>query len=348
MKGDFYERKKRYYKRNKNNISKLEIILCNICNLNCKYCYAKGGTYSSKSIMLSTEKIKKILDQLIIKEKNCLKQIMFFGGEPLINFKAIKFVIEYFKSLKRKNIVKEIPFYTIVTNATLVTDEIANYLSKNKVIITVSLDGPENINDNLRIDKNKEGSFKNINKGIKLLEKYNCNLNTIECTYTTFHKQKNISKEFLHKFFSENYNFKNIMIINCSGDTKLAISEDEYIKDNKDIKLNILNLLNSKNKIGCQAGRKSISISPDGNIYPCHYFYIDKINKLELDRINKDIMIFNKHLYKKKNSSCNNCWLRNICNQCPATIVLYNKNKSNSLCSYRKRVYKEELLKIFK
>lgn len=32
---------------NSKHLRKLEILLCNTCNLNCKYCYANGGSYNA-------------------------------------------------------------------------------------------------------------------------------------------------------------------------------------------------------------------------------------------------------------------------------------------------------------
>lgn len=60
--------------------------------------------------------------------------------------------------------------FTMTTNATLVTQEIASYLaSLPRAIITVSLDGPKDIHDSNRVFQNGIGSFEKTMRGLKYL-----------------------------------------------------------------------------------------------------------------------------------------------------------------------------------
>jgi uncharacterized protein len=63
------------------------------------------------------------------------------------------------------------PIFRIVTNGTLIDDNLLIYLKKFNVIISVSLDGPKKINDSMRITKNGKGTYDNIIKSIKMLNK---------------------------------------------------------------------------------------------------------------------------------------------------------------------------------
>ena len=53
------------------------------------------------------------------------------------------------------------------------TDEIAQYLFKNKVAIGVSLDGRPNINDKLRLTKAGDGATNSILYGLEVLKRNN-------------------------------------------------------------------------------------------------------------------------------------------------------------------------------
>lgn len=57
----------------------------------------------------------------------------------------------------------------MTTNGVLITKEMATYFNENKFAITISLDGPEEINDENRVFENGTGSFKYALRGIQLL-----------------------------------------------------------------------------------------------------------------------------------------------------------------------------------
>ena len=61
------------------------------CNLKCKYCFAEEGEYGGNRMLMSAETGKKAIDFLIEKSTNRRNlEIDFFGGEPLMNFDAVK------------------------------------------------------------------------------------------------------------------------------------------------------------------------------------------------------------------------------------------------------------------
>ena len=76
----------------------MEIILwvTDDCNLNCTYCYEKkqkGIYYMNQNTALSI--IENIIKE--IKENNYKSlSISFMGGEPLLNFPIINFIVNYF------------------------------------------------------------------------------------------------------------------------------------------------------------------------------------------------------------------------------------------------------------
>ena len=65
--------------------------------------------------------------------------IEFQGGEPLTNLPVIKEVVAYAKECLKNKIVE----YSLVSNLSLVNDEIADFIADNGINVSTSLDGPQ-------------------------------------------------------------------------------------------------------------------------------------------------------------------------------------------------------------
>jgi His-Xaa-Ser system radical SAM maturase HxsB len=104
--------------------------------------------------------------------------IEFQGGEPLLNFEIIKYIIEYSSSINTNKIIS----YNLVSNLSLLTDEIADYLSEHKVQVSVSLDGPAFVHNKNRPFRIGGGSYDAAMQGIELLKSRDINLGAIQTT----------------------------------------------------------------------------------------------------------------------------------------------------------------------
>ena len=149
------------------------------CNFQCKYCIVKGNwpnKFQPKDMTLSLA--KETINYFFAKApKDEKKQIVFFGGEPLLNLAVVKFSIPYIRK-KEKEKMKSIKNYQpcrifFMTNGSLVTDQIAKFFNKYKVFPIISLDGPRNIHDKMRISF-CGGTFKSVLRGYKILKKNGC------------------------------------------------------------------------------------------------------------------------------------------------------------------------------
>ncbi|MDD6995080.1 MAG: radical SAM protein [Candidatus Borkfalkiaceae bacterium] len=154
-------------------ISLIYIIPSNICNLACKYCFI--GQLNQSKIEISTEIIDKIISEYynhLIKKNRSTATIVFYGGEPLTAFDKIKYTIEYCS--KYKKIQWD---FAVVTNLTLLTEEMAQYFELHDVSIGVSIDGPKATNDSNRIFKNNSNSvYECVLNRIKILKAHKINI----------------------------------------------------------------------------------------------------------------------------------------------------------------------------
>ena len=160
----------------KENIRRCESIVfetTDCCNLNCQYC-SLGELYNfskKEHKNIDTKYAINLLKYIFSKKnKNDKLTIGFFGGEPLMNAKFIKTIVENAKLL---NIEKKIDLdFSITTNATLI-DKHLTFLVKNNFKILISLDGDEKAQSYRTFALNGNNSYsKVINNIDNIYKKY--------------------------------------------------------------------------------------------------------------------------------------------------------------------------------
>jgi len=144
------------------------IVVTKRCNYLCVYCQA-GSPELQKEIYDMTEEVAKKTVDLIFQSTNNHITIEFQGGEPLINWKVVKFIIEY-ANMKNKTHKKNLGF-ALVTNLSLMTDDKYDYLVENNINICTSLDGPEHVHNKNRPFLNKKGSYQIVKEWAEKIKK---------------------------------------------------------------------------------------------------------------------------------------------------------------------------------
>ena len=148
--------------------------ITNACNNRCLYCQANG---TSKTAHMSRE--------VAIQALQCIKEsssnevtIEFQGGEPLLNYDIIQYIV-----LKGQEILSNKKVhYAIVSNLSLLTDEMASFFYEHHVSVSTSLDGPAELHDFNRPTIKATGSYNDTIQGIKLLRAKGVNPGAIQTT----------------------------------------------------------------------------------------------------------------------------------------------------------------------
>ena len=156
----------------------IELMLTEACNMSCKYCFCgkRNETLMSKQ---TAQKAINFLINMSGKRKNI--DILFFGGEPLLNKPVFNFALEYASSVaKRTN--KKVNF-RITTNGTLIDNDIAALIYKFKVKTMISLDGPPQVHNSQCPMADGSNSYDKILNGLSVLQKHD-NPYVIRCTMT--------------------------------------------------------------------------------------------------------------------------------------------------------------------
>jgi len=123
------------------------VVVTRRCNFKCVYCHASVVSQDDASTDMTVETARKAVD-LVFQSANPEITLEFQGGEPLLNWPVIKFVVEYAR-LKNKTAKKTLHF-GLISNFSLLTEEKADWLIERGVSFCTSLDGPADLHDRNR------------------------------------------------------------------------------------------------------------------------------------------------------------------------------------------------------
>jgi len=164
----YYQKIRRYEFRN----TSLHIIhLTRRCNQKCRYCHSSVKSIKSKDSDLDIKTARKIVDFIFQTPEKSIS-IEFQGGEPVLNFKVLRFIVGYSQKINKK--YKKKIRYCLTTNLTALNDEIVNFFIDNNISFGSSLDGPKEVNDKMRVFENGNGTYEEVMKKTEeLKKKYN-------------------------------------------------------------------------------------------------------------------------------------------------------------------------------
>ncbi|HEB52431.1 MAG TPA: quinohemoprotein amine dehydrogenase maturation protein [bacterium] len=143
-------------------LATLVLNVTNKCNLSCTYCYEYGddkltGDRAGKARM-DEQTARDSIDFLLRSSgERPQVSVTFFGGETLLNFDAIRSATDYAE--RRAAELGKRVHYSLTTNATLLTDDIIDFLTRHRFGITVSIDGGKGDQDRHRTFRSGAGSF---------------------------------------------------------------------------------------------------------------------------------------------------------------------------------------------
>ena len=155
------------------NINQILIEVTEVCNFDCNYC-CYGELYynnSERKNCIDIEQclsfIRDILNLKLEKRNHSVEKhmvISFYGGEPLLNFDAIKTIVEYVN----QNYSIYISFsFSMTTNGYLL-DKYMDFFISNNFSLSISLDGNSKQNAYRRL-KNQTSSFNKVYENIKFI-----------------------------------------------------------------------------------------------------------------------------------------------------------------------------------
>ena len=334
-------------------INRIFIMLGPKCNLNCKYCAQHDLDYIDPSKV--DLKVKEFLEKHSKRNDRKLA-IVFYGGEPLIYWDAIKDIVENTEG----NIA-----YGMITNGKLLDEGKIEYINKHNMAVTISWDGINseqvrgydvikenqlilNINflglsavlssytyplDFLNAAEIINRRYKKLhNHDIRLnidtimdlcnnceeLRKMDCNKIERQMRYVINHKDEVSSYKSIFNHLGRNY-------INSK---KRSIITNRIIASDKDEELN---------KLGCQNGKVIWNVDKEGNIYKCHNSsdILGTVDDDEEEILNTVLRI--DKVCKNYRNRCKDCFVEPLCRGgCP---IVSSEDREGYYCRIKMAYY---------
>lgn len=368
----FNEKHMYNYIRNKviyqNNHLTYTILLTWACNLRCIYCYEGAGEVKNDFLSRGTsDKIVLNIKKEIENRNSRSVTIFLFGGEPLVNYKEGKYILDELNEFcKQRGTILNT---AIITNGVLLSDEIVRDLIHfNCKYIQITLDGPKEIHDKRRIRKNGSGTFDEIISKLHLLKKYEKSLHVVIRINIDKTNYKSISKllEYLKQEGLDSFSIDfgivrgstescNDYEDNCIPDKKLGHVMAELWDLNPKVDSNIISYPMRKWTYCGLDCDNNFTIDPLGNVYKCWEHVGNQKHLMGVISENGDILDFNPQFYKWMTQSpidsdvCGNCVYLPACGGgCRSISFDKNKDFHDSQCFKIKGVLEEEIKLIFK
>ena len=156
-----------------------------ICNLDCKYCFylEKESLYpketreaSQPSWQMSDEVLESYIRQYITQQDIPEISFAWQGGEPtLLGVRFFRKVIELQKRYADGKKIQN----ALQTNGTLLDDAWGDLLSSEQFLVGLSIDGPEELHNAYRVDKQGQPTFANVMRGLSVLQQHHVEFNTL-------------------------------------------------------------------------------------------------------------------------------------------------------------------------
>jgi uncharacterized protein len=334
--------------------------LTHACNIRCDYCYT--GEKFGRHMSLDTA--RQAVD-FAIKSSAGSVQFNFFGGEPLLQLPLMEATADY-AQIRAKEAGLYLQF-ELTTNGTLIDQRACEFIQKNRVAVSLSIDGNSDAHDAHRVCANGNGSFDRVLEGLRALKEVAPLLMTLSVVSPDtvphltpsirFLREEGIRTLLTTLDYTANWQ---------AGDFRRLRKElhrlgDFYAEETLADRSLYLSIFDNKIRShirptgggsGCKAGIDTISVAPSGRIYPCVQFVKEDepdaggSDPYALGSVSDDFDEMKKRTFVAKadqsDSSCRGCALDGRCNNDCACLNLQTTGQPNRisplLCEFERIV----------
>ena len=336
--------------------NRLVIILSQICNLACTYCYAHEAR--SKEI-LSKDKLKVAYDATLADENKSKHFSFIGGGEPFVTWDIIEWSINYINSHKAN---EDKVSFSITTNTTLFNEHSIKFCKEHNIHIGVSFEIVKEIQDNQRpFYKSDASTFDVIHKNLGLLIENGISFG-IRSTITKLNVA--LMPEMVN-FVADNYpNQKRLHFEQVTdpsqNNTEFYNEFVEYFFKAREIGkkrgVEVYNSIsNSVFRIRERFCHVETCITPTGSIVACHRISSEKdkdYTTFNYGQIDADSLLFDMSKYQRyldfaheKMPECNGCYAYWHCaGICPMERTALSREQLLTKCEFTKEIVKRILM----
>lgn len=169
------------------------------CNLACKYCfYSEKKTFfpESRAFRMSDEVLEAYIRKYMESQPGPVVGFDWQGGEPTLM--GVDFFQRALDLQKRYSNGKQIQ-NTLQTNGTLLDDEWCAFLSGNRFLVGLSMDGPESVHDAYRVDKEGRPTCARVLNVFKMMRRHGVEVNIL----ATINRESSRHPLEVYRFFRE-------------------------------------------------------------------------------------------------------------------------------------------------
>jgi uncharacterized protein len=138
------------------------------CNLGCHYCFEDVPIRGQRMSQDTADKIVQSMKSLNLADRVLVE---FNGGETFLNFPVFRYLVEQLSNTGFPRGGQEFEF-TVQSNGTAITPNIALFLKSHNINIGVSRDGPAYVHNRNRVFPSGRGSWNAIVKNLDVLREY--------------------------------------------------------------------------------------------------------------------------------------------------------------------------------
>ncbi|SDC01654.1 quinohemoprotein amine dehydrogenase maturation protein [Ruegeria marina] len=307
------------------------------CNLACSYCYKEDLAIPSKGQKMAFDTAVKSVE-LLLKENpgRDSYNVVFFGGEPLSNLPLIRQVVDWaephFAALGKK------VDFSLTTNATLLNEQIVDWLDAHRFGLTVSMDGPKALHDLNRKTVGGKGTYDTVAAKVRmLLSRYRSKPVGARVTLTAGVTQIhaiwdhlkndlgfaevgfspvtsgemdafNLNGDELHEVFEGMKSLGQLFLQEAIAGRNIGYSNMHQLMQD---------LWEGRSKaLPCGAGVGMLAVNHDGALNLCHRFVgseMQQFGSVETGIARKELAGFIKARSDRTEKGCSTCRIRNLC-----------------------------------
>ncbi len=351
-------------------LNTLSLVISEGCNFKCPHCIhandIKSGATRTLNTYMSKDVVKSSVDKFFSHAKNINNHdidVEFGAAEPLINWTAIEYTVNYIKD----NYQNFNTTYHMTTNLVLVTDYQTKFFIENNFKISTSLDGNKIANDAVRMDMKGHGTYDKIVQKIETMKKKGYGFDAVNLTLTKDNIKILDVEQYLDTVQS--------MGMNGIGlDFDVVTSEDlsvDYVCERM-LKIydsckkrglycvgtwlhpaeNMLNPDFQEDNVFCKAvAGQNISVTPQGTLHMCNFTstHLGTLDKFDEYGVNLKNLIDSREYFVKNH--CEKCDLKSSCRgQCHTTLEVapeIRHQKIEFMCNFYRKLTKEVVIRSF-
>lgn len=307
------------------------------CNLSCTYCYKEDLDKPSAGKKMSTATAEASVEMLLKESPDETRySVVFFGGEPLSNRPLIEHMVAYCEQ-RFAEAGKQVEFI-MTTNATLLTEEIVDWLNAHRFGLSISIDGPKTVHDRNRITVGGQGTYDVVRrKADMLLSRYTSR--PVGARVTLTRGITDVETIWNHLFnemgFAEvgfapvtsgdmaDFNLTGEELVQVFANMKaLGRRYLEAALEHRSIGFSNLHQLitdiheGHKKALPCGAGLKMLAVDHQGELNLCHRFTgssLPTFGNVHQGVKQAQLNDFLSQRLDRSNTGCDDCRIRNLC-----------------------------------